>query len=186
MSIIDDRPTALSRVTRNRNPFIGIQSELVVRRLPDVEFFCQAVSIPGVSMTPVDQHTPLTPIRHAGDVVNFDEFEATFMVDEWLENYSSIFDWIVGLGFPEDSSQYADLSDVSKRLSGEGVASDVSVFLLDSRGRPKMEIVLYDAFPISITSIDVDSRRTDSDPMTCRVKFAYTRYVLRRVNRSGD
>lgn len=185
MSIIDERPTALNRVTPNKNFFLGVQSELVIRRLADVEFFCQSVSLPGVSMTPVDQHNPLTPIRHAGDVVQFDEFEATFMVDEWLENYSSVYEWILGLGFPEKSQQYADLSDVSKRLTGDGVASDVSVYLLDSRGRPKIEVTMIDAFPVSITRIDVDSRRTDSNPMTATVRFAYTHYKISRVNRGS-
>lgn len=167
-----------------RNFFQPLQSELVVRRLPDVEFFCQQVTLPGISSRPAIQHNPLVPIPHTPDVADFSPLQVTFIVDEWLANYSSVFDWVVRLTFPESSEQYASIAEPSLQLTGEGVRSDLSIFMRDSKGRARIEVILHDAFPVSISDVVLDSRDTTTQFMTATATFYYTRYEMIRTRES--
>lgn len=179
-SIIDTRPTAITRSLSNRNFFLPQQAEFSIRRLPNVEFFCQACTLPGVRNRPVDQMNPFVAIRHPGDHLDYDEFTVTFKVDEYLMNYMSVYDWIMKLGFPENRDQFDDLSS-QPIWSGEGVSSDCSIFFMDSRGRAKTEAIFEGAFPMGISNIVVDTTRTDTQFLTATATFAYTKYTFRRV-----
>ena len=64
----------------------------------------------------IDVPTPLKSIEIAGDEVNFEELTIKFIVDENMKNWLSIYDWIVGLGFPtpEGQDKYKKLSEDSE------------------------------------------------------------------------
>ena len=57
--------------------------------------------------------TPLKTIDIAGDEVTFEELSIKFIVDENMKNWLSIYDWIIGLGFPttEGQAKYKKLSE---------------------------------------------------------------------------
>lgn len=171
------RSSAIDRLPTNRSFFLPVQSEFVVHRLPDVEFFCQAVELPGVSMRSTRQFNPFVDIKHAGDVVDFNEFQVTFKVDELLKNYMAIFDWVVRLGFPETHDQYLSLSE-NPIWTGEGLTSDCSVLFLNSRGKPQVEAVFRDAFPVSVSNLRVDSTANETQFLTVQATFAYTHYTM--------
>ena len=40
----------------------------------------------------------------------FQDFTLRFMVDENLENYMKIHNWLTGLGFPESPQQFIDIT----------------------------------------------------------------------------
>lgn len=168
---------ALSRTTSNKSFFLPVQSEFTIRRLPNVEFFCQRAVLPGMSMRPATQYNPFVDIKKAGDVVLFNEFQVTFLVDEWLTNYMSVAEWLVRLGFPEQHSQYLELSS-KPAWSGDGVDSDCSIMFLDSRGKPRVEAVFENAFPTGLTDIIVDSTAEETRFTTATATFAYTKYNL--------
>ena len=41
-----------------------------------------------------------------GSKVEFEEFTMSFMVDEYLENYISLHNWMTGIGFPKERKQF--------------------------------------------------------------------------------
>lgn len=175
-----NRASAIRGIPANRSFFLPVQSEFFIKRLPDVEFFCQRVELPGVAMSPTREYNPLVDIKHPGDVVNFNEFSVTFKVDERMANYLSVMDWIVRLGFPKNHDQYLSLSEKS-RWSGDGIFSDCSVFFLNSRGRPQIEATFHEAFPIGISNLVVDSTAEDTQFTTVTATFAYTMYEMNIV-----
>ena len=48
-----------------------------------------------------------------GDKVTYSSLDVSFLVDENLNNYKEIHDWITGLGFPQDHKQFADVLGTS-------------------------------------------------------------------------
>ena len=42
-----------------------------------------------------------------GDDLTFDNLEITFLVDEKLENYRELHQWLVGIGFPKSRTQFS-------------------------------------------------------------------------------
>ena len=70
------------------------QFVFVINQLPKVQFFTVAANIPGITLGETVFPTPFrqTPIQ--GDDITFDNFEISFIVDEYLENYLSLHTWI--------------------------------------------------------------------------------------------
>ena len=79
-----------------------------VDRMPNVEFFAQGISIPGVSGTPIAMATPLRTMYQPQDQLNYDDLTIQFIVDEQMNNYKEVLRWMEGLGAPESTKQYAD------------------------------------------------------------------------------
>ena len=86
-----------------------IQFRFKCTKLPEVEFTCQTANIPGISLGGATQPTPLVDVPIPGDKINYDSLDITFLVDENLNNYKEIHDWLIGLGFPKDYTQFQNL-----------------------------------------------------------------------------
>ena len=77
-----------------------IQFRFKCTKLPEVEFFCQTANVPGISLGDATFATSLKDISIPGDTVVYSSLDMTFLVDENLNNYKEIHDWLLGLGFP--------------------------------------------------------------------------------------
>ena len=73
-----------------------------ITKLPDVNFFSQQVNIPSVSLGAPEQGTPFLMVPLPGEMLTFGSLELQFIVDEDMKNYTAIFNWMKGLGFPHD------------------------------------------------------------------------------------
>ena len=45
-----------------------------------------------------------------GDTLDYSPMELTFTVNENLENYREIHDWMTGIGFPKDNEQFENVA----------------------------------------------------------------------------
>ena len=70
------------------------QFRLVINQLPKVEFFVTACNLPGISLGDAIFPTPLKQIPVQGDEVTFEPLSISFLVDENLENYKELHDWL--------------------------------------------------------------------------------------------
>ena len=64
-------------------------------RLPNVNFFCQKVNIPSVSIGLAQQTTPFSDSPVEGDKLVFEQMTMTFYVNEDLSNYMEIYNWLI-------------------------------------------------------------------------------------------
>ena len=86
-----------------------VQFRFKCTKLPQVEFFCQSANIPGISLGSGTQPTSLVDVPIPGDKITYQDLSITFIVDENLNNYKEIHDWLLGLGFPNKHQQFKDL-----------------------------------------------------------------------------
>jgi hypothetical protein len=170
MSAIDKTPT-------NKNFLSPINFTFVLKRSPLLNFFVQKINIPSIDLGTFNQPSPLLNIPYAGDHLNYSEFQVEFKVDENFTNYLEIHNWIKGLAYPENQEQYAALSRNPKE-SGESIKSDISVIIADGLKNPNFEITFTDAFPISLSGLEFDTRNSDVDYITSAVTFKYTYYNI--------
>ena len=75
--------------------------KLSINKLPKVEFFTTQANIPGINLGESIFPTPFKAIPVQGDDLTFDNLEISFIVDEKLENYRELHQWLVGIGFPK-------------------------------------------------------------------------------------
>lgn len=169
-------------LTKNLNNFIPTGFRLVLEKIPNVTYFCQAASLPGLSMGQATLVNPFRDIPIAGDKVQFNELRVRFIIDEELRNWTEIYDWIVGLTYPESTEQYAELKKTGDGYGPfSGLYSDANLFILSSHKNVQYNVTFTNAFPTTLTDIDMDSSLGDIDAVTADVSFLYTTYNINRV-----
>lgn len=82
------------------------QFKFSINQLPKVEFFTVAANIPGISLPPATYNTPFKNIPTIGEKPEYEDLTITFIVDEFLENYITIHEWITGTGFQKVENSF--------------------------------------------------------------------------------
>ena len=178
-----------------------IQFRFKCTKLPLVEFFVQSASIPGISLGTAQQNTPLIDVPLPGDKVTFNSLDISFLVDENLNNFKEIHDWILGLGFPDNHTQFQNLQSAgSDRFPGStrstaatgtntpqplnegGIYSDAILTVLNSKNIAKTEIRFKNVYPTSLGGLTYDVRLTDVDYINASVSFNYTSYEIVQIS----
>ena len=179
-----------------------IQFRFKCTKLPLVEFFVQSANIPGINLGSATQTNPLYDIPLPGDKITYAALDMSFLVDENLNNYKELHDWISGLGFPKNHQQFADLqasgadrfpgstaSSVatgSKRtpapLAEGGTYSDATLTVLNSKNIAKTEIRFSNVYPISLGSLSYNVQASDVDYLQVSASFNYLNYDIVQIS----
>ena len=148
-------------------------------KFPKVDFFSNSAIIPELSLELAQQASYLKNIAVPGERLNFGDFTLRFLVDENMENYQSIYDWITGLGFPETTKEFADIiKDKDGQRDPKEAFCDGTLRILNSNYREVAKVKFKDLFPISLSSLDFDATNTDVQFFTAQATFKYTIYDL--------
>ena len=163
----------------NINPLSPNGYMFTLQRLPELSFFCQEVSLPAITLPEATQLNPFSKIPLSGDQIDFDTLRVQFLIDEKMANYRAIHDWIVGLGFPENNSQYTQEINNSQIPGANEVArstSDATLIILGNTNQPIQVIQFADCVPESLESITFTSTNQDVQYLIGSASFRYTYY----------
>ena len=98
-----------------------------------------------------------------------------------VKNWKEIYDWLIGLGFPEDFSQSIHRNIQNPTLQTEvdaNVYSDGTLTVLTSNKRPNIKINFKDMYPISLSPLPFDTTQTDIQYLEAEVEFAYRNFEI--------
>lgn len=180
MSAVENQPSNINFLGQNGFRF-------AVKRLPNVNYFCQSATIPAISMTAIESPTPFAFVPRPGDKLTYDPLSIKFKVDEDLKNYFEIQKWLEGLGHPDDLSQTRELS---KNINNNLIAgtrpigyyttfvSDATLSILTSAKNINKNIFFYDLFPISLTELNFETTNTTIEYLEATATFRYRKYTL--------
>lgn len=152
-----------------------------VYKLPEIEFFCQTVNLPGITLGAPEFGNPFNVAPLPGDTLTYDTLQVQFLVDENMTNYKAIYNWLIALGFPEgyqqyvnfiDSNQYANLGELAKNYS------DASLVILGANNLQVQTITFHDLFPVSIDSLSFMSTNQDVQYLVGNATFRYGYYTF--------
>ena len=167
----------------NRNFLSPTGFKFTLKRSPKVAFFCNSANIPDMTLGIAVQSSYLKDIDLPGDKISFGDLNLRFLVDENLENYMEIQNWIRGLGYPEKLSQFSDLErqgliqgNYAKDM--QNIYSDGTLQVLTSSSLPNFQVVFKDLFPYSLGTLSFDATDTDIQYFTADVSFKYTIYDI--------
>lgn len=163
----------------NRNFLSPIGFKFTLAKEPKVSFFCNSARIPDISLGTTLQPSYLKNIDVPGDKLQYGDFSLRFLVDENLENYMKIHNWLTGLGSPESLQQYKDLITTEDDDIDENKQfSDGSLHILNSNFRNVAIVKFKDLFPVFLTSLDFEANENDVNYFTAEVTFKYTIYNI--------
>lgn len=107
-------------------------------------------------VTAIGNRTNLV-MQTSGDVLQFDNLELEFIVDENFLNYIKLYQWMVSNtkhGIEDTQSVFVHILSNDKQFQG-------------------IKVEFYEAFPITLSSVEFDTDGRDTD-LKCSVTFAYT------------
>ena len=170
------------------------QFKFGIHQLPKVEFFTLSANVPGISADTVTQPTPYKDIPIVGDKLNYENLSITFLVDEYLENYISLHNWMTGIGFPTDRQEFRTFRDVTSNTPASGktpptdlvgkaipdraLYSDAYLMVLSNKNNAIVEVDFQNIFPISLGGLDFTQNVTDVEYVTATADFAYQIYEI--------
>lgn len=146
--------------------------KMSLTRLPNVSFFCQSASIPGLSLSGVNISTPFSKYPVPGDKLEYEELTLNVIADEYIKTFIEMKEWMEGITAPQSFSQYKEYT------KEKTPASDGDLFVFDSTDRPCIKISFIDLFPISIGSLELNIAVGDVSPLTFQATFQYTSYKI--------
>jgi hypothetical protein len=143
---------------------------LTFPEVPDMIYFCQKANIPGVSLGQALQETPNLDLFHSGTKISYNTFDVTFLVNEDLSAWTSIYNWMKDLSSVEAS--YA------KRKEGKKQAV---LTVMSNQNNPKLRVKLMNLFPLSLSDLEFDTTLSAEEHITATVSFRYDWFELEQV-----
>ncbi len=176
----------------NRNPTVKdlIQTtkfRLNFDRLQGITYFCQSISLPGVSLTEVPRPTPFVDLYVPGEKLVYDTFNITFLVDEELYAWTQIHDWLRAMTFPTDFKEYRDLSKLSKTSVYRNSTNlppqytDASVSFFTNKNNQNIMLKLKDVFPTYLGPILFNASDSAENIPIVDASFRYSYFDIERV-----
>ena len=157
---------------------------LGINRIPNVIYYCQAVTLPEMSIDEIETPTPFVSLKNPGAKLRFGPVIIRFRVNENMRNYVEIYNWLHALGRPDSFQQtldWATAQDTPKSSKPQAIInqlSDGTLSILTSANNPSIRIKFLDMFPTSLTALDFDATLTDVEYLEATVQFAYRKYEI--------
>jgi len=170
--------------------------KFTINQLPKVEFFTVSANIPDITLSDVIIPTPFKTIPVLGQNLTYGNLSLTFIVDEFLENYRELHEWLIGIGFPKSRKQFTDfrsntsntgsatatpkvdMGAVGKTVSDASMFSDATLTVLSNKNNPIVEARFKDMYPVSLGALEFNQQSTDVEYMTVQADFTYQIYEI--------
>ena len=194
--------TAIERQPTKLDYASPTQFKFGIHQLPKVECFTTTAQVPAIALSDVVIPTPFKSIPIQGDQLTFDNLTVNFIVDEFLENYLSLHEWMIGIGFPKNRKQFSDfktntsntpatvrnsasksgdIGDVQKPSPKNALFSDATLTILSNKNNPIVNINFRDLYPVAMSALEYDQGATDVEYLTASVDFAYQIYEIEAI-----
>ena len=175
------------------------QFKFSINQLPKVEFFTVAANIPDLSLSDVVIPTPFKQIPVLGQNLTYGNLSITFIVDEFLENYRELHNWLTAIGFPKSREQFknfrtvtstnpsvdkvikTDIGAIGKSIPDSAMFSDATLTILSNKNNPIVEVRFSDLYPVSLGALEFNQQATDVEYMTVQTDFTYKLYEIHAI-----
>ena len=180
----DPNKKAFSNQIQNRNFLAPTGFKFTVSRAPKISYFGNQVNLPSLTLGIANQPTYLKNIPRPGTEVDFEDLVINFLVDEDLENYLEIQNWIRGIGYPESLDQIYDFQKDDSNSMKDKYAEEINLFsdgtltILNNVNLPKFKVNFEGMFPYALSTLNFDATQSDLEYFTAQVSFKYNIYNI--------
>tara|TARA_E500000318_G_scaffold31802_1_gene31625 strand:+ start:930 stop:1442 length:513 start_codon:yes stop_codon:yes gene_type:complete len=142
-------------------------------KVPAMSYFCQRVNLPSLNLEGIEQPSRYgARIFKAGDAYNHEDLTIEFLVDEKMQNWLEIHDWLRSCANYKDSKEYVDDSIHT---------TGAELLILNSSYKPQFAVEFNSVIPTSISGLQFDSTTQDPQALVATATFKFTTYDITRV-----
>jgi hypothetical protein len=133
----------------------------------ELSYECQTVNIPTITVPQIDVPYRQFNTKFSGSSIEFDNFDARFIIDEDMENFNAIYNWLV-----------YQVTDNSKEKEKH---KDVILLVYNNNNQSNIRIHYINAMPVSLSPVEFDTTKTNTEYLYADVSFAIDYYEIRNL-----
>lgn len=161
----------------NLNNLSGNSFILTINKFPNVTFTIQEVELPGVDLPPKKMSSPVGYFNTPGDKLTYHSLNIKFLVDESLNNWREIYNWMRQLAPTNVGEGYDQVSQYTTRKSDD-IRTTAILTLLTNNLNLNLKITYNDLIPISLGDLNLATTDSDNRIITCSASFVYDYYDI--------
>lgn len=191
-------PDEIKRGTGNEfvaDDMVANNFSLVFNKAPFFTLNIQKVNLPGLSVDPNIHPTPYVDRPMPGSKILFEELRVTFVIDDFLNTWGILHDWLNSMDpmrfmgqIEKDKDDHREKTPDSwnfryyNSIIPEGsLYNDASLIINDAMGIPKVKMNFIDLFPISLSGLNLDTAASSNDQITADATFKYWYYNIEKA-----
>ena len=140
---------------------------------PTMEFFVQSVDHGSVSCEPgPEPYSRIGGTWHAGDKLEFSEITFNMLLDESMEAYTEMYDWMKRL---VETKSTTPMDGTTDRPSD---AEDITLSILTSANTVAKTIIYKDCIPTLLGNFNMEAGAGDVPVLVYPISFRYTYFDI--------
>lgn len=152
--------------------------EFVIKRLPNVVFFLQGINIPNITLGNTTTQSPFGQISKPSNTLTFEQLTVNYIIDENMESWFEIYNWMLNLGNPESMNKLGTLSKTAGKSNS--ITSDATLLIKTNSNNSNIKFTFHDIFPTDLNGVQLISTE-GQDFLTSTITFAYTYYTAEKI-----
>jgi hypothetical protein len=165
-----------SNVPENTSILQTTKFTFIIPELPFARYYCQTVSLPGVSTGAVEMQNPFSSTYRHGDKLVYESFTINAIVDEDLRVWEETYLWLQSLTKPDGFEQYAVYKGQKRQLYFDAVLT-----INTNANIPNVRIKFNECHPISLGSIKFNTADNAETIPTADIEFRYDSFQFERL-----
>tara|TARA_E500000318_G_scaffold2867_1_gene3487 strand:- start:4875 stop:5384 length:510 start_codon:yes stop_codon:yes gene_type:complete len=166
-------------LTANKNYLQPTGFKIVISRenYPNLEFFAQSINHPDVTLTgPNIPYPRIENVNFPGDALGYSELGISFILDEEIESYTELYNWMVGIVNNDFVPQQGRTQRVNPQVPTQ---ADISISILSSHNNENKRILYKGCNPTSLSGLQLTSIASSVEYLTFDGSFSFTSFDIR-------
>lgn len=158
----------MEATNKNLNVLSSNRVLLNIEKFKNLSIQAQSTNIPSLNITETIRATPRVDIPIPGDKIEFEDLSIEFLVDENLEAWKEVHNWMIGIASPQNSSQY----------KADEQVCDGTLHIYSSHNNEIMKFQFYDMWPTNLSTIDFTEEDSETVVKKATATFKYLLYTV--------
>ena len=172
---VDDTLTGSTSGLNNINLLQPTSFKLVIDRknFPNLEFFCQSVAHPAMDARAAElPYKRIGSVPFAADKLTFTDLECMIIVDENMNAYTEMYNWMQRL------IQTKNTTPLERLDSKPPTVCDVTLMILSSANNTTRKIKYIDCIPVGLGNMVMEATTGDTTQITFPATFRFSYFEL--------
>tara|TARA_B100000131_G_scaffold88797_2_gene85639 strand:+ start:232 stop:783 length:552 start_codon:yes stop_codon:yes gene_type:complete len=140
----------------------------------NLQFFCQTVLHPSLNVNAIEvPFKRVSTVPFAGDKLTFTELTCIIIVDENMNSYTEMYNWM------QRSVLQPDVGPTKRDTTKPPTYCDMTLQILSSHNNKNRSIKYKDCLPTSLGDMTLESTSGDNQYITFPATFRFTTFELR-------
>ena len=164
----------------NRSFLSPIGFQFSIQKLPHVNYFCTSANVPDITLGVTGGVTnPFINLPQPAEKLTFGVLDVVFQVDEDMKNYKEMYNWLIGLGYPDNFEQRSAIARAKGATADVGpIFSDATLLIATAANQVNIGISFVDAFPTTLSTLQFNTQETDVEYLQATASFTYRKYEI--------